>query len=42
MGVELSGGQRQLVVATRTLARDAALVILDEPTASLDVYASGD
>lgn len=38
-GVELSGGQRQLVAATRTLARDATLVILDEPTASLDVYA---
>ncbi len=32
----ISGGQRQLVLIARALAQDAPLIIMDEPTASLD------
>lgn len=32
----ISGGQRQLVLVARALAQDASMVIMDEPTASLD------
>jgi len=35
-GLALSGGQRQRVSLARTLLRDAPIVILDEPAASLD------
>ncbi len=33
----ISGGQRQLVLIARALAQDARLIIMDEPTASLDL-----
>ena len=33
---ELSGGERQLMMIARALAQDAEILILDEPTASLD------
>ena len=33
---EISGGERQLVMIARALAQQASLLVLDEPTASLD------
>lgn len=33
---EISGGERQLVLIARALAQDAPLIVMDEPTASLD------
>ena len=38
-GVELSGGEWQKVALARGVVRDAAMVILDEPTAALDAEA---
>lgn len=38
---ELSGGERQLVLIARALAQDAPILVMDEPTASLDLGNQG-
>ncbi|MEM8536202.1 MAG: ABC transporter ATP-binding protein [Chloroflexota bacterium] len=37
-GVELSGGQRQSIAVARALMRQAPILIMDEPSAALDIY----
>ncbi len=41
-GVELSGGQAQKLAIARAIYKDSPLLILDEPTASLDVKAESE
>ena len=41
-GVEISGGEAQKLAIARALYKDAALVILDEPTAALDPVAEAE
>ena len=35
-GIDLSGGQKQLISISRAVLRDSAIILLDEPTNNLD------
>ena len=37
-GIELSGGEKQKLAMARAIYKKSSLLILDEPTASLDVF----
>ncbi|MDE6937031.1 MAG: ABC transporter ATP-binding protein/permease, partial [Lachnospiraceae bacterium] len=41
-GVELSGGQMQKLILARAFYKDAPVIVLDEPTASLDPIAENE
>jgi ABC-type multidrug transport system fused ATPase/permease subunit len=41
-GIRLSGGQRQRIGIARALYTDAAVLIMDEATNALDVFAEGE
>lgn len=41
-GIELSGGQQQKIAIARAFIRNSKLLILDEPTASLDPISEGE
>jgi len=41
-GAELSGGEWQRIALARAFFRDAALIVLDEPTSSMDSWAEQD
>lgn len=41
-GSNLSGGQKQIVLLLRNILKDTKIIILDEPTANLDVNSIGD
>lgn len=41
-GLEFSGGERQKIALARTLYKNSAFMILDEPTASLDPIAESE